>query len=78
MCLYKYLSEKSLTFISLLLIKDVCVLILQWFKFFVEFLELISLIGLSYSSNNVTISMIICVEVRIFSQFVCYTKFYII
>jgi hypothetical protein len=34
-----------------------------------DFLELISLMWLSYSSNNVTISMTICVEVRIFSQF---------
>jgi hypothetical protein len=59
---------------SLLLIKYVCVPILQRSRFFVEFLELISLIGLSYSSNNVTsnnvtISMTICVEVKIFSQF---------
>jgi hypothetical protein len=54
---------------SLLLIKHVCVLILQRFKFFIEFLELISLNGLSYSSNNITISMTICVEIRIFSQF---------
>jgi hypothetical protein len=44
-------------------------MILQRFRFFVEFLELISLTGLSYSSNNITISMIICVEIRIFSQF---------
>jgi hypothetical protein len=45
-------------------------MILQRFKFFFfEFLELISLIRLSYSSNNITISMTICVEVRIFSQF---------
>jgi hypothetical protein len=50
-------------------IKHVCILILQWFRFFVEFLELILLIGLSYSSNNITISMTICVEVKIFSQF---------
>jgi hypothetical protein len=54
---------------SLLLIKHVCVLIIQRSRFFVEFLELISLIGLSYSSNNVTISMIICVEIKFFSQF---------
>jgi hypothetical protein len=54
--------------LSLLLIKHVCVLILQQSRFFVEFVELISLIGLSYSSNNGTISMTICVEVRIFSQ----------
>jgi hypothetical protein len=38
-------------------------------SYFFKFLELISLIGLNYSSNNVTISMTICVEVRIFSQF---------
>jgi DNA integrity scanning protein DisA with diadenylate cyclase activity len=44
-------------------------MILQRFRFFIEFLELISLIGLSYSSNNIIISMTICVEVRIFSQF---------
>jgi hypothetical protein len=54
---------------SILLIKHVCVLILQRSDIFIEFLELITLIGLSYSSNNVTISMTICVEVRIFSQF---------
>jgi hypothetical protein len=54
----------------ILLIKHICILILQPFRFFVvEFLELISLIGLSYSSNNVTISMTICVEVRFFFQF---------
>jgi hypothetical protein len=56
-------------YISLLLIKHVCVLILQWFRFFIEFLKLISLIKLSHSLNNVTISITICVEVRIFSQF---------
>jgi hypothetical protein len=55
--------------LSLLFIKHVCVLILQRSRFFVEFLELISLIGLNYLSNNVIISMTICVEVRIFSQF---------
>jgi hypothetical protein len=51
--------------VSLLIIKHVCVLILQQFRFFVEFLELISLFGLSYSSNNnnITISMTIHVEV---------------
>jgi hypothetical protein len=38
-------------------------------NFFVGFIELILVIGLSYSSNNVTISMTICVEVIIFSQF---------
>jgi hypothetical protein len=54
---------------SILLIKHVCVLILQRSDIFIEFLELITLIGLSYSSNNITISMTICVEVRIFSQF---------
>jgi hypothetical protein len=37
--------------------------------FFVKFLELISVIGLSYSSNNIIISIAICVEVIIFSQF---------
>jgi hypothetical protein len=54
---------------SLFFIKYVCVLILQQFRFFIEFLKLILFIRLSYSSNYVTISMIICVEVRIFSQF---------
>jgi hypothetical protein len=54
---------------SLLLIKYVSVLILQRFRFFVKFLELISVIRLSYSSNNAIISMTICVEVIIFSQF---------
>jgi hypothetical protein len=51
----------------LLLIKYICVLILQRSRFFVKYLDLISLIGLSYSSNNITISIIICVEVRIIS-----------
>jgi hypothetical protein len=55
--------------LSLVLIKYVYVLILQQFRFFAEFLELILLIRLSYLSNNITISMTICVEVRIFSQF---------
>jgi hypothetical protein len=54
-------------FLFMLLIKHICLLILQRSKYFVEFLELISLIGLSYSSNNITISMTICVEVRILS-----------
>jgi hypothetical protein len=56
-------------YIYLLLIEHVSVLILQRFKFFVKFLELISTIGLSYSSNNIIISTVICVEVIIFSQF---------
>jgi hypothetical protein len=43
-----------------------CSWILLWSR---QFLELISVIGLSYSSNNITISMIICVEVIILSQF---------
>jgi hypothetical protein len=55
--------------ISLLLIKYVIVLLLHRFRFFVKFLDLISVIKLSYSSNNITISMIIYVEVIIFSQF---------
>jgi hypothetical protein len=55
--------------ISLLFIKYVSVLILKRSRFFVEFLELISVIGLNYSLNNVSISMVICVEVIIFSQF---------
>jgi hypothetical protein len=38
-------------------------------QIFIEFLELMSFIRLSCSSNNVTISMTICVEVRILSQF---------
>jgi hypothetical protein len=60
--------KKSLfLFLFLLLIKYICVLILQRFRFFVKYLDLISLIGLSYSSNNITISIIICVEVRIIS-----------
>jgi hypothetical protein len=42
---------------------------MQRTRFFIEFLELILFIGLSYSSNNVTIDMTICVEVIIFSQF---------
>jgi hypothetical protein len=56
------------TFISLFFIKYVNILILQWFRFFVEFLML-EFIRLSYSSNNVIISMTICAEFIIFSQF---------
>jgi hypothetical protein len=59
----------TLLSLSILLIKHVCVLILQWSRFFIEFLELILLIGLSYSSNNLTIFMTIYIEVKIFSQF---------
>jgi hypothetical protein len=57
-----------------LIIKHICVLILQRFRFFIKFLELISLIGLSYSSNNVTIFMTICVEVRIFLSILFVTR----
>jgi hypothetical protein len=65
-----YLKMVFIFFIvSLLFIKHICDLILQWSRFFIKILNLISLIPLSYSSNNVIISMIICVEVRIFSQF---------
>jgi hypothetical protein len=53
----------------LLFIKYVSVLILQRYRFFIEFIELILVIGLSYSLNNVTISMTICVEIIVFSQF---------
>jgi hypothetical protein len=59
----------TLLSLSILLIKHVCVLILQWSRFFIEFLELILLIGLSYSLNNLTIFMTIYIEVKIFSQF---------
>jgi hypothetical protein len=55
--------------IFLLLIKHLNVLILQLSKFFVKFLGLISAIRLSYSSNNVNISMVICIEIIILSQF---------
>jgi hypothetical protein len=55
--------------ISLLLIKYVIVLLLHRFRFFVKFLDLILVIKLSHSSNNITIFMIIYVEVIIFSQF---------
>jgi hypothetical protein len=57
-----------------LLDKYVSVLILQRSKFFVEFLELISVIELSYSSNNVIIFMTIYVKIIIFSQFLLLYK----
>jgi hypothetical protein len=61
------LNQVKIRLEFLLLIKYVSVLILQQSIFFVEFWELILVIGLSYLSNNVTISMVICVEIIIFS-----------
>jgi hypothetical protein len=57
--IYKFGNKYHLYSISPILITYVNVLILQCFRFFVEFLELISIIRLSYLSNNVTISMVI-------------------
>jgi hypothetical protein len=67
--LHKGLKHSEAIYISTLYIKYAYVLILQRYRFFIEFLELISLIGLSYSSNNIIISMTICVEDRIFFHF---------
>jgi hypothetical protein len=56
---------------SLLLIKYVCVLILQRSRFFIEFLELISLIELSYFIHQIMLLSLwpFVLKLKFFSQF---------